>query len=93
MKNKKINSVRIKLDNLDNKLLDLIKKRTSLVNQILKAKKFKKQIVDKKRIKVILKRIRKKSQQRKLDTKLTNRILKSMIYSYIDYEYRNFKKR
>ena len=93
MKNKKINSVRIKLDNLDNKLLDLIKKRTSLVNQILKAKKFKKQIVDKKRIKVILKRIRKKSQQRKLDTKLTNRIWKSMIYSYIDYEYRNFKKR
>ena len=69
MKNKKINSVRIKLDNLDNKLLDLIKKRTSLVNQILKAKKFKKQIVDKKRIKVILKRIRKKSQQRKIDTK------------------------
>tara|TARA_X000000368_G_C23039012_1_gene715992 strand:- start:1556 stop:1837 length:282 start_codon:yes stop_codon:yes gene_type:complete len=93
MKNKKINSVRIKLDNLDNKLLDLIKKRTSLVNQILKAKKFKKQIVDKKRIKVILKRIRKKSQQRKIDTKLTNRIWKSMIYSYIDYEYRNFKKR
>ena len=92
MKNKKINSVRIKLDNLDNKLLDLIKKRTSLVNQILKAKKFKKQIVDKKRIKVILKRIRKKSQQRKIDTKLTNRIWKSMIYSYIDYEYRNFKK-
>ena len=93
MKNKKINSVRIKLDNLDNKLLDLIKKRTSLVNQILKAKKFKKQIVDKKRIKVILKRIRKKSQQRKIDTKLTNRIWKSMIYSYIDYEKRNFKKK
>ena len=31
--------------------------------------------------------------RRKIDTKLTNRIWKSMIYSYIDYEYRNFKKR
>ena len=93
MKNKKINLVRIKLDNLDNKLLDLIKKRTSLVNQILSAKKFKNQIVDKKRIKVILKKISKKSKQRKIDTKLTNRIWKSMIYAYIDYEYRNFKKK
>ncbi len=93
MKNKKINLVRIKLDNLDNKLLDLIKKRTSLVNQILNAKKFKNQIVDKKRIKVILKKISKKSKQRKIDTKLTNRIWKSMIYAYIDYEYRNFKKK
>tara|TARA_B100000575_G_C22797369_1_gene470972 strand:+ start:371 stop:661 length:291 start_codon:yes stop_codon:yes gene_type:complete len=93
-KNKqKLDKVRIKLDKLDNKLLNLIKYRTSLVNEVLKLKKYKKEIIDKKRINFILIKIKKKSKQLKIDTKITNRIWKNMIWSYIDYEKRNFKKK
>ena len=93
MKNKKIIQIRKKLDRLDNSLLNIIKKRTLLVDQVLENKKFKKDIVDKKRIKIILKNIRKKSIIKKIDQKITDKIWKSMIKAYIEYEYRNFKKR
>jgi len=90
---KKLNSVRIKLDKLDNKLLILIKKRTALVNEVIKLKQYKKEIVDKKRIRFILNKIKKKSKKLSIDPKITNRIWKNMIWSYIDYEKRNFKKK
>ena len=90
---KKLNLIRIKLDKLDNKLLDLIKYRTSLVKEVLKLKEFKKEIIDKKRIKFILKKIYLKSKKLNIDPKITNRIWKNMIWSYIDYERRNFKKK
>ena len=93
MKNKKINNIRKKLDNLDNKLLILFKKRTHLVNKILETKQFKNQIIDRKRIKIILKNIRKKSLKNNIDPRITNRIWKNMIWSYIEYERRNFKKK
>ena len=73
--------------------MKIIKKRTLLVDKVIKNKKFKKDIVDKKRIKIILKNIRKKSIIKKIDPKITNKIWKSMIKAYIEYEYRNFKKR
>ena len=78
---------------MDNKLLTIIKKRTNLVDQILKNKKFKKDIIDQKRINVILSNIRKKSLKNKLDPKITNIIWKAMIKSFIEYEFRNFKKK
>jgi len=53
----------------------------------------KKEIIDNKRIKIILKNIRKKSIKNKIDPKITHRIWKNMIWSYIDYEKRNFKKK
>ncbi len=90
---KKLNSVRVKLDKLDNKLLILIKKRTALVNEVIKLKQYKKEIVDKKRIRFILNKIKKKSKKLSIDPKITNRIWKNMIWSYIDYEKRNFKKK
>ena len=93
MINKKILVIRGKLDKLDNQFLNLIKKRTNLVNKILKNKKYKKDIVDKKRIGIILKNISKKSKLKSIDPQITNIIWKSMIKAYIDYEYRNFKKR
>ena len=93
MINKKLEIIRKKLDNLDNHFLSLIKKRTLLVNQVLSTKKFKKQIVDKKRIKKILINIKSKSIKRNIDVKITNEIWKSMISAYIDYEYKNFKKK
>ena len=90
---KKLNLIRIKLDKLDTSLLYLIKSRSKLVNEVLKLKEFKNEIVDNKRIKFILNKINKKSKKLKIDPKITKRIWKNMIWSFIDYERRNFKKK
>ncbi len=92
MKNIKLEKIRKKLDKLDDKFLLLIKKRTLLVNQVLLTKKFKKQIIDKKRIREILFNIKLKSRKKNIDIKITNEIWKSMINAFIKYEFRNFKK-
>ena len=89
----KLNILRIKLDKLDNELLKLIKKRSNLVNNVLKVKTQKKEIIDQKRINFILKKIKIKSIQLKIDPRITNRIWKNMIWSFINYEKRNFKKK
>ena len=90
---KRLDLLRIKLDRLDTDLLKLIKKRSNLVNDVLKVKIHKKEIIDQKRISFILKKIKKKSIQLKIDPKITNRIWSNMIWSFIDYEKRNFKKK
>ena len=92
-KRKKLSKIRSELDKLDNTLIKVIKKRTTLVNKVLALKDKKNQIVDQRRINLILKNIKKKSIQYKIDPKITNRIWKNMIWSYIDYERRNFKNK
>ena len=91
--NKRIIKIRRKLDVLDNRLLNIIKIRTGLVNKILQNKTSKNQIVDNARIKIILRNIKKKSLRKKIDVKLTQKIWKEMIKAYIDFEYRKFKKK
>ena len=93
MNTKKIKIIRNKIDKLDQKLLNLIKKRTILVNKVIKVKKFKKQIVDKKRISYVLRKIKKLSLLKKIDPQITNAIWSTMIRSYIKYEKKNFRKR
>ena len=93
VKKKKLIKLRKQLDILDDAFIKLIKKRTILVDQVLKLKDFKKQIVDKKRIKIILNKIKIKSIRQDIDPKITSKIWKNMIWSYIDYERRNFKKK
>ena len=93
MLNRNILRIRKKLDILDNQLLNIIKKRTKLVNQVIQNKIYKKDLIDKKRISVILKNISRKSKNKKIDPKITKKIWKSMISAFIDYEYRNFKKK
>ena len=93
MVNKNIIKIRKKLDKLDNSLLNIIKKRTNLVDLVIKNKKFKKDIVDKKRISIILKNIAIKSRNKKIDPIITKKIWKSIIRAFIDYEFRNFKKK
>jgi chorismate mutase len=90
---KKLTIIRVKLDKLDNQLLSLIKTRTSLVNNVIKLKQHKKEIVDKKRIDIILKKIKQKSIKLNIDPQITYRIWKNMIWSYINYERKNFKKK
>ena len=93
MKNKKINIIRKKLDKLDLIMLSVIKKRSLLVNKILEQKEFKNQIIDAKRIDIILRKIKKESKRKKIDPKITNTIWKSMIRAFINYEFKNFKKK
>ena len=93
LKRKKLDKIRLDLDRLDNSLIKIIKKRTFLVKKVLALKERKNQIVDKKRIHKILKNIRKKSLKNNIDPKITNRIWKNMIWTYIDFERRNFKKK
>ena len=93
MDNEKLKRVRNKIDKLDYKLISIIKKRTYLVQQIIKIKKYKKQIVDHNRIKKVLRNIKKISIKQSIDPRITKKIWNSMIRSYIDYERRNFKKK
>ena len=93
LKKKKLSKIRNDLDKLDDSLIKIIKKRTNLVKKVLALKEKKNQIVDIKRINLILKNIRKKSLKNNIDPKITNRIWKNMISAYIDFERRNFKKK
>jgi chorismate mutase len=93
MHNKNIIKIRKQLDKLDNDFLKIIKKRTILVDQVIKNKKFKKDIIDKKRISIILKKICIKSKKEKIDPAITKKIWSSMIKAYIEYEFKNFKKK
>ena len=93
MVNKNIIKIRKELDKLDNKLLEIIQKRVKLVNLVILNKKFKKDIIDKKRISIILKNIKKKSIKKNIDPKITLKIWKSMIRAFIEYEFRNFDKK
>lgn len=93
MVNKNIIKIRKELDKLDNKFLELVKKRVYLVNKVLANKQYKKDIVDKKRISKILKNINSKSKQKKIDRIVTKKIWSSMIRAFIDYEFRNFDKK
>ena len=93
MVNKEIIKIRKDLDKLDDKFLIILKKRTRLVDLVLKNKKYKKEIIDKKRISIIIKNIYKKSIKMKVDPKISKRVWMSMIRGFIDYEFRNFKKK
>tara|TARA_B100001027_G_C16052911_1_gene235037 strand:+ start:241 stop:537 length:297 start_codon:yes stop_codon:yes gene_type:complete len=90
---KKLLILRKKLDYIDNKLLNLLKIRANYVQNVLSLKEFKKEIIDRKRINIILKNIKNKSIKKGIDPKISYRIWKNMIYAFIDYENRNFKKK
>ena len=93
-KNKiKLNFLRKKLDKLDIQLLKIVKERTEIIKKVLSLKAYKKEIVDKKRISIILKKIKKESLKRNIDPKITHRIWKNIIWSYINFEKKNFKKK
>ena len=78
--------------NYSKKLEDSENISFNLIDQS-EAEKFKKDIIDKKRISVILKNISKKSKMKKIDPKITDKIWRTMIRAFIDYEFRNFGKK
>ena len=93
MNKKKLNIARNKVDQLDQKIFNLIKKRTQIVKYMLSLKKFRKEIVDHKRNNEIFKKIKNKSIKNGIDPEITRRIWKAMIWSYVDFQRRNFKKK
>ena len=93
MDKKKLKIARRKVDQLDKKIFNLIKKRTQIVIYMLSLKKYKNQIVDHKRINTILKNVRNKSIKNGIDPKITRRIWTSMIWGFVDFQRKNFKKK
>ena len=93
MNKKKLEAIRKKIDLVDKQLLNIIGKRTTLVKKVISVKNHKKQIVDKKRIKKVLINIKNQSIKKKIDIKVTNKIWKAIISSYINFERRKFKKK
>ena len=93
MNKKKLIIARNKIDQLDSSIFNLIKKRTKIVKYMLSLKQFKNQIVDQKRINIILKNIRRRSIQHGIDPKITSRIWKAMIWGFVNFQRRNFKKK
>ena len=89
---KKLLILRKKLDKVDDRLLSILKIRSNYVKEVLSLKEFKKEIIDRKRIKLILRNIQRKSIKKGIDTKISYRIWKNMISAFIDYDFRNFKK-
>jgi len=95
MKNnsKEMKLIRKKIDQVDDKLLPLMVKRSKLVEKALSLKKKQTEIVDKKRIQEISKKITKKSSELGGNTKLLKSIWLSIIQNFIDYEKKEFKKK
>ena len=90
---KKLLILRKKLDKVDDRLLSILKIRSNYVKEVLSLKKYKKEIIDRKRIKKILLNIKIKSLKHDIDPMITKRIWKNMIWSYIDFEKKNFRKK
>ena len=93
MNKNRITLARNKVDQIDQKIFNLIKKRTQIIKYILSLKKFKKEIVDHKRNNEIFKKIKNKSIKNGIDPKITTRIWNAMIWSFVDFQRRNFKKK
>ena len=93
MNKRKLKLARNKIDHIDRSIFNLIIKRTKVVMYMLSLKKYKSEIVDKRRINEILKNIRKKSIKNRLDPKITYRIWKTMIWSYVEFQRKNFKNK
>ena len=85
--------IRKKIDQVDDKLLPLMVKRSKLVEKALRLKKRQTEIVDKKRINEISKKIVKKTSELGGNSKLLKTIWLSIIQNFIDYENQEFKKK
>ena len=90
---KNLNEVRKNIDNVDERLVKLIAERESYVREALRFKITKKQIIDRKRISIVLKRIKKLSKIYKVESVITQRIWKLMINNFIILENKLFKKK
>ena len=85
-------AIRNKIDKIDDKLLPLMVKRSHLVEQALNLKTSPSEIVDKKRINQITKKISFKTKKLSGNAKLLTNIWLSIIENFIKFEKSKFKK-
>tara|TARA_A100001011_G_scaffold13846_1_gene14727 strand:+ start:231 stop:524 length:294 start_codon:yes stop_codon:yes gene_type:complete len=85
-------AIRSKIDKIDNKLLPLMIRRSHLVEKALSLKEKKSEIVDKKRINEITKKISIKTKKLGGNAKLLSKIWLSIIENFIKYEKTKFKE-
>lgn len=86
-----INEIRIEIDKIDLKILNLLSERKDLVTQVIKFKN-RNQIVDQKRIDEIFVRLDKEAKKRGVSQVLVRSLWKTMIDSFISYEEEIFDK-
>ena len=89
----KMKAVRSKIDYVDDKILPLMVKRSKLVSKALDLKSKKNEIIDRKRINKILKKIETKARIMKANPKLIRSIWMDMIQNFIEYEKKEFKSK
>ena len=88
---KNIQEIRLEIDKIDLKILDLISARKDLVTNVVKFKN-RNQIIDKKRIDEILNRLDDEAKERKISQSLIRDLWNIMIKSFISYEEEIFEK-
>ena len=85
-------AIRSQIDVIDSKLLPLMVKRSKLVEKALELKVSQSEIVDKKRINEITKKISYRTKQLGGNAKLLSSIWLSIIENFIKFEKSKFKK-
>tara|TARA_E500000331_G_C16684468_1_gene466915 strand:- start:49 stop:339 length:291 start_codon:yes stop_codon:yes gene_type:complete len=88
-KQKSLEDLRIKIDEIDLQILNLISDRKTLVTQVVKFKN-RDQIVDENRIEEILSRLDREAKKRGVSQTLVRDLWESMIKSFISYEEKIF---
>jgi len=82
---KSLEELRVNIDEIDLKILDLIEKRKEIVTQVVKLKE-RDQIVDQKRIEFILDKLKVEASNRGLAVEFIEEIWTLMIKNFIEYE-------
>ena len=80
-----LEDIRKQIDKIDLRILDLISERKDLVTEVVKLKR-RDQIVDKKRIEFILKKLNSEAKKRSLPSEFIEEIWNLMIKNFINYE-------
>lgn len=84
-KTENIKRIREQIDLIDLEMLNLLSKRKDLVTEIVKFKS-RDQIIDKKRIKLILDKLDLEAKKRGIPENLVRKLWEEMIKSFISYE-------
>ncbi len=84
-----LEDIRKQIDKIDLRILDLISERKDLVTEVVKLKR-RDQIVDKKRIELILKKLNNEAKKRSLPSEFIEEIWNLMIKNFINYEEKIF---
>tara|TARA_B000000437_G_C11620893_1_gene295374 strand:- start:367 stop:666 length:300 start_codon:yes stop_codon:yes gene_type:complete len=84
-----LEDIRKQIDKIDLRILDLISERKDLVTEVVKLKR-RDQIVDKKRIESILKKLNNEAKKRSLPSEFIEEIWNLMIKNFINYEEKIF---